>query len=166
MPPNLYYKDVDKEYLKGYFDEMDEMYKKTYDEPLDKRFKFPVDRFSVPPKDLSKTAQKLRFKFKKEYDSIKKDLDNLGWSPIPVRPRMNSAFEAICIQVYSPPGYNAYMLRRQEEYPGFFQSIPFVFVLFLVQDFQSILLFIKIFVPKCWATGFLGGCFQYLKWLS
>ena len=53
MPPNLYYQDVDKEFLKGYFDEMDEIYKTTYDEPLDKRFKFPVDRFSVPQKDLS-----------------------------------------------------------------------------------------------------------------
>ena len=113
MPPNLYYQDVDKEYLKGYFDEMDEIYKTTYDEPLDKWFKFPVDRFSVPQKDLSETAQKLRFKFEKEYDSIKKDLDNLGRSPIQVRPGMNCAFEAICIQVYTPPGYNAYMLRRQ-----------------------------------------------------
>ena len=53
------------EYLKGYFDEMDEIYKTTYDELLDKRFKFPVDRFSVPQKDLSKTAQKLCFKFEK-----------------------------------------------------------------------------------------------------
>ena len=26
---------------------------------------------------------------------------------------MNCAFEAICIQVYTLPGYNAYMLRRQ-----------------------------------------------------
>ena len=26
---------------------------------------------------------------------------------------MNCTFEAICIQVYTPPGYNAYMLRRQ-----------------------------------------------------
>ena len=113
MPPNLYYQDVDKEYLKGYFDEMDEIYKTTYDEPLDKQFKFPVNRFSVPQKDLSKTAQKLCFKFEKEYDSIKKDLDNLGRSPIQVRPSMNCAFEAICIQVYTPPGYNAYMLRCQ-----------------------------------------------------
>ena len=85
MPPNLYYQDVDKEYLKGYFDEMDEIYKTTYNEPLDKLFKFPVDRFSVPQKDLSKMAQKLHFKFKIEYDSIKKDLDNLGRSPIQVR---------------------------------------------------------------------------------
>ena len=65
---------------------MDKIYKTTYDEPLDKWFKFPVDRFSVPQKDLNKTAQKLCFKFKKEYDSIKKDLDNLGQSPIQVRP--------------------------------------------------------------------------------
>ena len=92
---------------------MDNMYKKTYDEPLDKRFKFPVDKFSVPQKDLSKTAQKLRFKFEKEYDSIKTDLDILGQSPIQVRPGMNWAFEAICIQVYTLPGYNAYMLRCQ-----------------------------------------------------
>ena len=63
MLPNLYYQDVDKEYLKGYFDEMDEIYKTTYDEPLDKRFKFSVNRFSVPQKDLSEMAQKLRFKF-------------------------------------------------------------------------------------------------------
>ena len=67
----------------------------------------------MPQKDLSKTAQKLHLKFEKEYDSIKKDLDNLGWSPIQVRPGMNCTFEAICIQVYTPPGYNAYMLRRQ-----------------------------------------------------
>ena len=86
MPPNLYYQDVDKEYLKGFFDEMDKIYKKTYDEPLDKQFKFPVNRFSVPQKDLSKMAQKLHFEFEKEYDSIKKDLDNLGQSPIQVRP--------------------------------------------------------------------------------
>ena len=55
-------------------------------------------------------AQKLRFKFEKQYDSIKKDLDTLGWSPIQV---MNCPFEAICIMVYTPPEYNAYMLRHQ-----------------------------------------------------
>ena len=96
---------------------MDKIYGTTYDEPLDKRLKFPVNRFSVPQKTLSETAQKLRFKFDKEYDSIKKDLDKLGLGPIQVRPGMNCAFEAICIQVYTPPGYNASMLRCQ----------PFVF---------------------------------------
>ena len=62
---------------------------------------------------MSKNAQKLHFRFQKDYESVRKDLDNLGRTPIQVKPGMNCPFEAILIQVYTPPGYTATMLRRQ-----------------------------------------------------
>ena len=101
------------EFLRGMCDEMDDSCKVVYDEPLDKRFQFPIEKLRMPDKDLSETAQKLRFRHQKEYDSVKKDLDNLDRKPIEVRPGIQCPFEAICIQVFTPPRYNGIMLRHQ-----------------------------------------------------
>ena len=92
---------------------MSSQYKDVYDEPLDTRFKYPVDKYKTPEKELSDNAQKCRFKFQREYEMVKKDLDNLGRSPVQIKPGMNCALDAILYQVYTPPGYTANMLRKQ-----------------------------------------------------
>ena len=92
---------------------MNSQYRDVYDEPLDTRFKYPIDKCKTLDKELTANAQKLRFKFQREYEMVRKDLDNLGRTPVQIKPGINCALEAIVNQVYTPPGYTANMLRKQ-----------------------------------------------------
>ena len=114
VPPKLYYRDFDIDFIHGMLDELREEYKGVYDEPtLDRRLKYGGNKYKLVDRNLSQNAQKLKMRTEKDLQSVMHDLDNLGRRPIEVREGVNNPFDAICIQVYTPSKYNGLMLRHQ-----------------------------------------------------
>ena len=134
-------------------------YTKNYEAPLDKRFRFPVESYHHV-QELSEAAIKLRMRKQHEYESVKKDLDTLGRSPIQVTPGINSPFNAICVQVFTPGNFNGSMLRHQAvlymaEFAFFFEPIMATYLKEHKIGYTTYLE--KMFTGEIWCDEFILG---------
>ena len=161
MPPKLYYRDFDIDFIHGMLDELREEYKGVYDEPtLDRRLKYGGNKYKPVDRNLSQNAQKLKMRTEKDLQSVMHDLDNLGRRPIEVREGVNNPFDAICIQVYTPSKYNGLMLRHQAcgymcEFVHFFHPKMKTYLDNHKIGFSQYIL--KMFTGEIWCDEFILG---------
>ena len=114
MPPNLYYREFDFDFIHGMIQEMKDEYKVEYKEEPDKSLKYPKQRiYTQLHADMSKVAKMLKLCNEKHNERVKKHLDACNRLPVETRDGKNNLLRAILTQCYLPPTYNVEMFRHQ-----------------------------------------------------
>ena len=110
VPPNLYYREFDFDFICGMIQEMKDEYKVEYKEGLDKSLKYPRQRiYTQLHTDMSKVAKMLKLSNEKHYERVKKHLDACNRLAVETRDGKNNLLHAILTQCYLPPTYNVDM---------------------------------------------------------
>ena len=110
VPPNLYYREFDFDFIRGMMQEMKDEYKVEYKEGLDKSLKYPRQWiYTQLHTDMSKVAKMLKLSNEKHYERVKKHLDACNWLAVETQDGKNNLLRAILTQCYLPPTYNVDM---------------------------------------------------------
>ena len=114
MPPNLYYREFDFDFIRGMMQEMKDEYKVEYTEEPDKSLKYPRQRiYTQLHADMTEVSKMLKLSNEKHYERVKKHLDACNRLPVETRDGKNNLLRAILTQCYLPPTYNVEMFRHQ-----------------------------------------------------
>ena len=83
MPPNLYYREFDFDFIRGMMQEMKDEYKVEYTEEPDKSLKYLRQRiYTQLHADMTEVSKMLKLSNEKDYERVKKHLDACNRLPV------------------------------------------------------------------------------------